>query len=58
MGVIKIWDLEKDQTIPPRWRSTLRTELNHHRTRINEMLFGNGQLWTGACGCPRIEIPV
>jgi len=48
MGIIKIWDLEKDRTSPPRWVSTLRTELNHHRTRINEMLFGNGQLWTAS----------
>jgi WD40 repeat protein len=50
MGVIKVWDIEKDQNSSIRWRSTLRTELNHHRTRINEMLFGNGQLWTGTCG--------
>lgn len=49
MGVIKIWDLEKDHDTPPRWRSKLRAELNHHRTRINEMLYGNGQLWTGIC---------
>jgi len=47
MGVIKVWDLKKDQTSPSRWHSTLRIELNHHRTRINEMLFGNEQLWTG-----------
>jgi hypothetical protein len=49
MGVIKVWDIEKDQNSSIRWRSTLKTELDHHRTRINEMLFGNGQLWTGTC---------
>lgn len=47
MGVIKIWELTKDQSTPPVWRSTLKSELNHHRTRINELYFGNGQLWTG-----------
>jgi hypothetical protein len=47
MGVIKIWELTKDQSTPPRWRSTLKAELSHHRTRINELYFGNGQLWTG-----------
>ena len=45
MGVIKIWDLHKNTD---RWQSKLRGELHHHRTRINEMFFGNGQLWTGA----------
>ncbi|KIM87594.1 hypothetical protein PILCRDRAFT_284328 [Piloderma croceum F 1598] len=53
MGVIKVWDIEKDhiekdQNSSIRWRSTLKTELNHHRTRINEMLVGNGQLWTAS----------
>ena len=47
MGVIKVWDLDKQAGSPPRWHSTLRAELNHHRTRINERIFGNGQLWTG-----------
>lgn len=47
MGVIKVWDLEKTIDSPPRWRSKLKGELNHHRTRINEMLYGHGQLWTG-----------
>lgn len=47
MGIIKVWELLKDVT--GRWRSTLKEELTHHRTRINEMLCGNGQLWTGKC---------
>jgi hypothetical protein len=47
MGVIKIWDLKKDSGVSSRWRATLKGDLNHHRTRINEMLYGNDQLWTG-----------
>ena len=47
MGVIKIWDLKKESEVSPWWRCTLKDELTHHRTRINEMLYGNGQLWTG-----------
>ncbi|KAF7974555.1 hypothetical protein HWV62_10036 [Athelia sp. TMB] len=45
MGVIKAWDLDKRAGS---WHSTLRTELTHHRTRINEMVLGNGQLWTAS----------
>ena len=47
MGVIKVWELSRDNETPPRWRATLKDELQHHRTRINEILYGNGQLWTG-----------
>lgn len=47
MGVIKIWDLAKESGESPRWKSTLKAELKHHRTGINEMRFGGGQLWTG-----------
>jgi hypothetical protein len=47
MGVIKIWDLIKESGTPLWWRATLKQELLHHRTRINEMIHGNGQLWTG-----------
>ncbi|GLB35131.1 putative WD domain, G-beta repeat [Lyophyllum shimeji] len=48
MGVIKSWLLTKEDGPSPRWRSTLQDELKHHRTRINEMLYGNGQLWTAS----------
>ncbi|KAJ6547111.1 WD40-repeat-containing domain protein [Mycena capillaripes] len=48
MGVIKIWDLTKESGESPRWKSTLKAELNHHRTGINEMRFGRGQLWTAS----------
>ena len=48
MGVIKVWDVVKDSTDgPPIWRSTLREDLNGHRTRINEIVYGNGHLWSG-----------
>lgn len=47
MGVIKVWSLNRESGVNARWRASLKEELNHHRTRINEMLCGNGQLWTG-----------
>lgn len=48
MGVIKVWDVVKDSTDgPPIWRSTLREDLVGHRTRINEIVYGNGHLWSG-----------
>lgn len=43
MGAIKVWDVELEDG----WRARLREELGHHRTGINEMVYGNGQLWTG-----------
>src|ERR1700722_8904996 len=47
MGVIKVWDLVKENDVPNQWRSTLKHELNHHRTGINDMLYGDYELWTG-----------
>lgn len=47
MGVIKVWDVVKDCTDgPPIWRSTLRDDLRGHRTRINEIVYGDGHLWS------------
>jgi len=49
MGVIKVWDVVKDSTDgPPIWRSTLRDDLGGHRTRINEIVYGNGHLWSAS----------
>ncbi|KAI0928857.1 hypothetical protein AcW1_005975 [Taiwanofungus camphoratus] len=48
MGIIKVWELTKEDGESPRWQSTLQEELQHHRTRINEMVYGNGQLWTAS----------
>ena len=47
MGIIKCWALEREDGASPRIKSTLEREYNHHRTRINEICVGNGQLWTG-----------
>lgn len=44
MGVIKLWTLSKEGD---RWRSTLKAEFDHHRTRINELYFNHEFLWTG-----------
>ncbi|KAF8969887.1 WD40-repeat-containing domain protein [Flammula alnicola] len=40
MGVIK--------RLPPRWIATLKDTINHHRTRINELRYGHGHLWTAS----------
>ncbi|KAJ6606545.1 WD40-repeat-containing domain protein [Mycena vulgaris] len=48
MGAIKIWDLVKETGDAARWKSTLKAELNHHRTGITEMRVGGGQLWTAS----------
>lgn len=47
MGVIKAWKLDKENSTPTRWRATEKDELNHHRTKVNDILYGNGQVWTG-----------
>ncbi|PCH38281.1 WD40 repeat-like protein [Wolfiporia cocos MD-104 SS10] len=48
MGIIKVWELAKKDVQPPRWQTLLLEELKHHRTRVNEMLHNNGQLWTAS----------
>lgn len=53
MGVLKVHLLERDtatqpaDSLPPRWRTTLREDLTHHRTRINQLVLHNGYIWTG-----------
>lgn len=53
MGVLNVWLLERDKTaesadgLPPRWRTTLRENLTHHRTRINQLILHDGYVWTG-----------
>lgn len=44
MGIIRLWTLTYDDG---RWTSSLKTEFNHHRTKISDLHFGFGQLWTG-----------
>lgn len=47
MGIIKVWELSREAGPNPRWKASLKQELGTHRTKINEMVYGNGQLWTG-----------
>lgn len=47
MGVIKVWKLEKEAGPNARWRSDLQDTLDYHRTRVTEILYGAGQIWTG-----------
>lgn len=47
MGIIKVWEVTRDDGTPPRWQSKLISEFKHHRTRVNDMIHGNGHLWTG-----------
>ena len=49
MGLIKLWTLTKDAGSPPRWTGTLKSEFNYHRTKISDLHYGNGQLWSGKC---------
>ncbi|KAL4250418.1 WD40-repeat-containing domain superfamily protein [Abortiporus biennis] len=51
MGVMKAWNLAKEEasgSSPARWKVTLDEEFKHHRTGINEIVHGNGQLWTAS----------
>ncbi|KAG9318250.1 WD40-repeat-containing domain protein [Chiua virens] len=48
MGVIKIWKLDKESGTNPRWRGDVQDTLNHHRTRITEIRYGDGQIWTAS----------
>ncbi|KAK1224469.1 hypothetical protein PQX77_012643 [Marasmius sp. AFHP31] len=48
MGVAFLWTLKKDDTSPPRWTATLKTQFQHHRTGITDLHYGSGQLWTGS----------
>ncbi|KIP09232.1 hypothetical protein PHLGIDRAFT_505241 [Phlebiopsis gigantea 11061_1 CR5-6] len=47
MGIIKVWELVKEDSKPTRWRAVQKDELYYHRTKINEILYGHGQIWTG-----------
>ena len=47
MGIIKVWEIAKEDVSPPRFKATEVDELKSHRTGVNEMYHGNGKLWTG-----------
>lgn len=49
MGVIKVWDLEREYGDSPRCRATLKTELLSHRTGVNDLWVGKGLVWSGEC---------
>jgi WD40 repeat protein len=48
IGVVKIWRLERESGPNPRWRSDLQDTLTYHRTRVTEILYGAGQIWTAS----------
>jgi hypothetical protein len=45
MGVIKVWHIERIGD--GNWRCTMESEHRHHRTKVQDMVFGAGWLWTG-----------
>ncbi|KAH9981511.1 WD40-repeat-containing domain protein [Lactifluus volemus] len=63
MGVIKVWEVVKDASAEdcrPIWRGTLRDEWTDHRTRINEIVYGDGHLWSGKSAKkhdPKLRVP-
>ncbi|TEB35988.1 WD40 repeat-like protein [Coprinellus micaceus] len=49
MGIIRVWELKKEPSVKPaRWRATSKGELNHHRTRINDLVLGQNLVWTAS----------
>ncbi|GJE86949.1 WD40 repeat-like protein [Phanerochaete sordida] len=48
MGIIRVWELEKEEGTPTRWRAVQKDELTYHRTKIYEAVYGAGQLWTAS----------
>ncbi|KAF5373133.1 hypothetical protein D9758_001692 [Tetrapyrgos nigripes] len=48
MGIINLWTLTKEDTSPPRWKSSLKQQFKHHRTKITELKYVSGQLWTAS----------
>ncbi|KAI0047961.1 WD40 repeat-like protein [Auriscalpium vulgare] len=49
MGVIKVWRIRRDDAeMHPRVRAEPIDELVYHRTGINELVYGNGHVWTAS----------
>lgn len=48
MGVIKVWKLVKGRGPQSRCCITLLDTLSLHRTRVTQMIYGAGQLWTSS----------
>ena len=55
MGIIKVWEITKEEGVPSRLQTKLVGELKHHRTRVNDMVHGSGHLWTGALVLPHLH---
>ena len=55
MGIIKVWEITKEEDTPTQLQTKLAGELKHHRTRVNDMVHGSGYLWTGALGLPHLH---
>ncbi|KAI1796015.1 WD40 repeat-like protein [Ganoderma leucocontextum] len=49
MGIIMAWDImkEDDDSSSP-WKIKFAGELKHHRTRVDDMIYGDGHLWTAS----------
>ncbi|KAF8516915.1 WD40-repeat-containing domain protein [Hysterangium stoloniferum] len=48
MGVIKVWEVQREYGPTPTCRTTLRSELQDHRTGINDVWVGNGFVWSAS----------
>jgi len=51
MGVVKIWNVDKVADPKVGYRATLKAQISDHRTGINDMWYGLGQLWTASTDC-------
>ena len=52
MGAVKVWQIERLYGDSPSCRATQKDELNVHRTGVNDIVYGQGQLWTGMVHLP------
>ena len=48
MGIIRLWELTKQDTEPLYWRSALKREFTHHRTGVNDLHVAPEYMWTGS----------
>ncbi|EJF65725.1 WD40 repeat-like protein [Dichomitus squalens] len=48
MGIIRVWNIAKEDNLDSQWKIVPTGELKHHRTGVNEMIVGDGHLWTAS----------
>ncbi|KAL1683551.1 WD40-repeat-containing domain protein [Schizophyllum commune] len=48
MGIIRLWELTKQDTEPQYWRSALKREFTHHRTGVNDLHVAPEYMWTAS----------